>query len=318
LILITPSPAGSYTYSWTGPGGFTSSLEDISGLLNGDYTVTATNTALSCSVVATFTVGDNTPTINIVSQTITDNGNCVAPFNGAISITAGGTPGPYTFDWTGPSGFTGTGSSLTGLQSGNYTVTITDLTLGCQDVYVLTVGDVTPPISVTLDSSSPNTNCLAPFTGSLSISVSGTPGPFTFAWTGPGGFTSASEDINALENGNYNVTVTDTGLGCVATVPFTVADGRPTVTITGVTIVPNSTCTAPFTGSISQSGGGTPGPFDYSWTGPSGFTSTLQNISGLEAGDYTVTITDQVLGCVGVFTLTVPLQEHRVLIRLPG
>ncbi|MCK6618665.1 MAG: gliding motility-associated C-terminal domain-containing protein, partial [Cyclobacteriaceae bacterium] len=305
-VLITVAPAGPYTFSWTGPFGFTSSLEDISGLREGDYTVTATNTSLSCSVVATFTVGDNTPTISILSQTIVDNGNCVAPFNGSISITAGGTVGPYTFDWTGPSGFTGTGPSISGLQSGDYTVTITDQTLNCQDVYVLTVGDITPPINVTLDSTVPNTNCIAPFTGALSISVSGTPGPFTFTWSGPGGFTSAAEDITALENGDYDVTVTDTGLGCVATVTFTVADGRPVVTITGVTIVANSTCAAPFTGSISQSGGGTPGPFDYSWTGPSGFTSTLQNISGLEAGDYTVTITDQVLGCQGIFTLTVP------------
>lgn len=314
FILVSVSPAGTYSYSWTGPGGFTASTEDLSGLQEGNYTLTATNTGLGCSATATFVVGDATPTISIVSQTITDNSNCQPPYNGSISITAGGTPGPYTFSWTGPGGFTGSGSSITGLQSGTYTVVITDQSLNCEDVYVFTVGDATPPITITLDSSTPNTNCVAPFTGALSISVTGTPGPFTYAWTGPGGFSSTSEDISAVENGDYTVTVTDTGLGCVATENFTVADGRPTVTINAVSITPNSSCTPPFTGSISQSGGGTPGPFSYSWTGPSGFTSTSQNITALQDGDYTVTITDQVLGCVGIFTLNVPSTAPAVTI----
>jgi hypothetical protein len=306
FILVSVSPPGTYTYSWTGPGGFIAVTEDISSLQEGNYTLTATNTTLGCSATATFTVGDLTPTISITGQTITDNSNCVAPFNGAISITAGGTPGPYTFSWTGPGGFTGSGSSISGLQSGNYTVTIADQTIGCADVYTLTVGDATPPISITLDAMSPNANCLPPFTGALSITVSGTPGPFTFSWSGPGGFTSASEDITGLEQGDYDVTVTDTGLGCVATVTFTVGDTRPVVTASGVTVSPNSNCVAPFTGAISLSGSGTPGPFTYSWTGPNGFSSSSQNISGLEQGDYTVTITDQVLGCTGVFVINVP------------
>ncbi|MCX7637254.1 MAG: gliding motility-associated C-terminal domain-containing protein, partial [Cyclobacteriaceae bacterium] len=306
FILVTVSPAGSYTYSWTGPSGYTSSSEDISGLREGDYTLTATNTSLGCSATSTFTVGDLTPTISITSQTIVDNSNCVAPFNGSITIAAGGTPGPYTYTWTGPGGYTGTGSSISGLQSGNYTVTITDLTIGCQDVYTLTVGDATPPITVTLDAMSPNTNCLAPFTGALSITVSGTPGPFTYSWSGPGGYTSTNEDISGLEQGDYQVTVQDTGLGCQATVTFTVGDGRPVVGITGLSVNPNSNCVAPFTGSISLSGSGTPGPFTYSWTGPGGFTSSSQNISGLNSGDYTVTVRDQILGCEGVFTINVP------------
>ena len=37
--------------------------------------------------------------------------------------------------------------------------------------------------------------------------------------------------------------------------------------------------------------GGTP-PYSYSWTGPNGFTSNVEDPSNLESGDYTVTITD--------------------------
>ncbi|WKZ58233.1 MAG: gliding motility-associated C-terminal domain-containing protein [Cyclobacteriaceae bacterium] len=305
-ILITASPAGTYTYSWTGPNGFTSSSEDITAIEHGDYMVTATNTGLGCSVNAVFTVGDNTPTITITSQTIVDNSNCLAPFNGSIDITAGGTPGPYTFDWTGPFGYIGTGSTITDLRSGDYTVIIEDQTNGCTDSYVLTVGDNTPPITVTLDSSVPNTTCIAPFTGALNITVSGTPGPFTFDWDGPNGFDSADEDITALVHGDYDVTVTDTGLGCQTTVTFTVGDNTPVVTISVDNVTSNSTCIAPFNGAITVSGGGTAGPFDFSWTGPNGFIGTGATITDLEPGDYEVTAEDQILGCQSVQIITVP------------
>lgn len=305
-ILITASPAGTYTYFWTGPNGFTSNSEDITAVEHGDYMVTATNTGLGCSVSAVFTVGDNTPTIAITSQTIVDNSNCQAPFNGSIDITAGGTPGPYTFSWTGPFGFIGTGATITGLRSGDYTVIIEDLTNGCTDSYVLTVGDNTPPITVTLDSSVPNTTCIAPFTGALNITVSGTPGPFTFDWDGPNGFDSTDEDISALVHGDYDVTVTDTGLGCQTIVTFTVGDNTPIVTISVDNITSNSTCIAPFNGAIAVSGGGTAGPFDFSWTGPNGFIGTGATITDLEPGDYEVTVEDQILGCQSVQIITVP------------
>ena len=314
VILITALPAGSYTYSWTGPGGFTSSSEDISALQDGDYTVTATNTTLGCSTVQLFTVGDNTVTINITSQTIADNTNCKVPFNGSISITAGGTVGPYQFDWTGPGGFTGSGASISALQSGDYDVTITDLTIGCTDIYTLTVGDATPPITLTLDATAPNTNCVAPFTGSLSITASGTAGPYAFDWVGPNSFTSTSEDIAALENGDYDITVTDTGLGCVATATFTVADARPTVTISTVSVTDNTSCVAPFNGALTISAGGTAGPFTLNWTGPSGFIGSGTSNSLLEPGDYTITATDQVLGCQAIRIITVPDLAPAILV----
>jgi gliding motility-associated-like protein len=71
--------------------------------------------------------------------------------------------------------------------------------------------------------------------------------------------------------------------------------------ITGITTTSvNSTditCLSP-NGSITIntiSGGS--GDFDFSWTGPNGFTATTQNISNLSGGDYVVTVTDRNANC---------------------
>ncbi|MBX7220379.1 MAG: lamin tail domain-containing protein [Blastocatellia bacterium] len=59
-LSATPAPAGTYTFSWTGPGGFTSSLQNPSipgatAANSGTYTVMATNTGTGCSASATTT-----------------------------------------------------------------------------------------------------------------------------------------------------------------------------------------------------------------------------------------------------------------------
>lgn len=65
-----------------------------------------------------------------------------------------------------------------------------------------------------------------------------------------------------------------------------------------------NTATGMSTGSIDLSvSGGIPG-FTYSWTGPSGFTATTEDVSGLEYGNYTVTVTDQYCG-IAVITIFV-------------
>lgn len=64
------------------------------------------------------------------------------------------------------------------------------------------------------------------------------------------------------------------------------------------------TVTGMSTGSIDLSvSGGIPG-FTYSWTGPSGFTATTEDITGLEYGTYTVTVTDQYCG-IAIITIFV-------------
>ena len=65
-----------------------------------------------------------------------------------------------------------------------------------------------------------------------------------------------------------------------------------------------NTTTGMFTGSIDLSVSGGVAPFTYSWSGPSGFTATTEDLSGLEYGNYTVTVTDKYCG-IAVITILV-------------
>ncbi len=120
-------------------------------------------------------------------------------------------------------------------------------------------------------------------------------GPFTFAWTGPNGFTSTDANpvipVSTLDhNGVYTVVVTD-GNGCVNT-------GQTTVTIyplPTVTLEANSPCVGG-TLTIYASVQGT-GPFTYNWSGPNNASGTTESLviepaQLVHAGIYYVTVTD--------------------------
>lgn len=59
--------------------------------------------------------------------------------------------------------------------------------------------------------------------GSISLALNGGTPPYTYSWSGPGGYTSTNQDITGLSAGNYTVVVTDT-TSCTGTALITVTD----------------------------------------------------------------------------------------------
>ena len=128
-----------------------------------------------------------------------------------VVFTSGNSSGA-TFD-------IGSGPQPTGvfsnLAQGSYTVIVTDGDTCATSVNITISG---PSVMNTSASTSFET---APFNGSINLTVSGGIAPYTYAWTGPNGFTATTEDISGLEGGAYSCLITDAN-GCTLTGNYTV------------------------------------------------------------------------------------------------
>lgn len=273
-----------YVVAWTGPGGFTSADEDITNLAAGTYDVTVTDSndcvMLGSADVTEPTPIDVTPTVTPIS--------CNGADDAAIDIDILGGTAPFQTDWTGPGGYTSTDEDISGLAPGDYDLTVTD-DAGCVFMTTITIDD-TPPIDVAFDIV--EISCANAADGEIDATISGGTPPYQTDWTGPGGFTSTDEDLSGLDAGQYELTVTD-DQGCQ--VIHEVVLNEP-LDITVVEVITDVSCGGLADGEIEISIlGGTP-PYQTDWTGPGGFTSTDEDITGLEAGDYDLTITDD-SGC---------------------
>jgi gliding motility-associated-like protein len=302
-IEITPSGGiAPYSFSWSGPDGYTANTEDISNLRAGDYTVTVTDEN-ECNVSPDpFTVGQASE-ITVPSPTIT-HVECNGGSNGAISITpAGGTP-PYTYEWSGQtSGPVAGDENISGLSADTYSLTITD-DAGCfklfEDIAVVSEPD---PLSASFIPT--DARCYGYDDGKINVNVTGgTPG-YDFEWSSTGGFFSTDEDLTGLAPDDYSLTVRDVN-GCSETYNNITIDEPTEISITANPT--NISCNGYDDGSIEiNTTGGTPG-YSYDWDGPNGFTSEDQNISSLEPGTYNLTVTDN-NGCPKPFNNVATLTE---------
>lgn len=277
-IALTATGSGSLTYSWTGPNGFTAATLNISGLRAGNYTLAITDAGCSKTIVATVTE----PTA-IVTAVQSVNVKCKGTSTGSIALNATGGTGTLTVTWTGPSGFTGTGQSLTGLKVGTYLATILDVN-SCTRTQSVTITEPTDTLGITNSTITPIT-CNGASTGAIALTVAGGTPQYAYAWTGTGGFTSTQKDIAGRSAGTYNLTITDAN-ACTLSRSFTLTDPAAIVVTAGTTDAsgsPNGTITLNVTGGQS--------PYTYLWTGQ-GVAPTAQNQTGLCPGTYNVTVRD--------------------------
>ena len=150
---------------------------------------------------------------------------------------------------------------------------------------------ITDIVAGTLDSATVSVSCFGGNDGSIDLTVNGGTGAMTYAWTGPGGFTSTTEDPSNLIAGVYNVSVTD-GVGCIMTLVVTVNEPPLLVLTPAFT---NVTCFGGTDGTGSASATGGVGPYTYDWFDNAALTNNIGNgtpLGGLAAGTYYVQVTD--------------------------
>lgn len=276
IVLTVTGGTTPYNYGWG--GGINS--QNRTSLTAGTYNVTITdNSGCTAQYSTTITQPSVLSSISSVTQVSCNGGS-----NGAIALTVAGGTSPYNYNWGGGV----VSQNRTGLVAGTYNVTVTD-NAGCSIVNSTTVSQ---PAAISVNATTTNVSCNGGSNGAINIAVTGGTSPFTFNW----GSGVTSQNRNSLIAGTYNVTVTDNA-GCTVTRTNTIS--QP-VAVTATSVVTSPTCNSGSNGTITLTPAGGTSPYTFSWGG--GVTS--QNRTGMTAGSYTVTITDNA-ACTGTHTATI-------------
>ncbi|MFK7755556.1 MAG: T9SS type A sorting domain-containing protein [Flavobacteriales bacterium] len=253
-----------------------------------------------------------------VTEVITDE-TCPGSADGAVDITLNSTipfsatiQDPYV--WFGPGVNNVTTEDLTNLSAGTYDLFI-DIH-DCQETYTytvdspiledITISSITDETCPTLADGSFTFNY--PNVGVFSIQEIDNLGNIIGGVSGIQFYIGGSNiSIDNLSYGIYQISFTDGVTGCAFTHPVTVGLDDPNccIIIPEINASPES-CPGTADGSIDISYGF---PATYLWLGPNGFSASTQDISGINSGQYVLTITNTDTGCQETFNINVSLSS---------
>ena len=282
-----------YSYSWN-TGSYN---RVITGLGAGIYTFTVTdgtNQTISADVeliqpsVLQLTLHPS----SYGGYNISEQGG----HDGYIETEIGGGSQPYAYVWSNSS----SEKRIDGLVAGNYSVIVTDAN-GCTTSQSQTLTEPTPLHVVSLTSPQHhgyNISCKGGHDGRIELTVDGGVPPYKYDWnTG-----SFDEDISDLSAREYSVKITDgNSAEIVASIQLTQPPAGLKVTVTSQVYTNgfNLSCHDCANGSATGIGSGGVSPYSYLWTN----SQTSSTISGLQATEYTCTITD-INGCTTAERIT--------------
>ena len=271
-ITITATGATGYSID----GGTTFLASNVFSVSAGVYNIVVQN-AIGCQATGTATVTE--PSVLTIAAGTLQNETCVGMCDGQVAALPSGGAGGYIVNWTGPSG--GIGLSLTNVCSGAYTATVTDVN-GCT---AAASTNVTGAIAVTIVSATPtNPTCNGGTNGQLVIVGSATVTQYSID---NGATFQATGTFTGLAAGPYVVVVTDAN-GCSATQNITLT--QPTAL--SVTSSPNVNICMGSNTTISATGAGGTGPYNYQWDDPTNATTAAVNVSPAATTTYNVVVTD--------------------------
>jgi hypothetical protein len=208
-----------------------------------------------------------------LSVTLTPGTSSCVSNTGTVNTTVtGGTPS-YSYNWSNA----GTSQNLSGLAPGSYKVTVTD-SHGCSGSANTSVNTANGPSAT---DSTFGVLCHGASTGAVHVAVTGGTGNIVYAWNS--GQTTAN--IDGIPAGSYSLTITDAN-NCSFLVSTDVLE--PATALSATSSTTNPLCHGNTTGTVTVVPTGGTGNYTYGWSN----TATTQNLTGLTAGIYILTITD--------------------------
>ena len=246
---------------------------DSSALATGNNTYTVADTN-GCLLSNTILISEPD---TLIATAITSDVLCNGDSTGTATLTiTGGTAG-YFESWN--------GASTYNLPANTHLFTVTD-TNGC--IYIDSVIINEPSLLSSTITPTNLTSCLID-NGSVNLNVSGGLQSYSYLWNN----NDTTENISDLSSGNYSVIITDNN-GCTSNNNTTI--NQPSSL--SLSLTPsnyngfNISCYNGNNGTITTNTVGGTGNLTFNWSN----SDTLQNLSNLSAGNYSLVVTDSI-GC---------------------
>jgi hypothetical protein len=239
------------------------------------------------------------PVVPVTFTTIAKDVDCFGQSTGIITVNAAGGKYPYKYSLDNQAYVTG--NQFPGLHAATYLVKVHTATESCNDVASMNVTvSQAPELMVGL--TPVNARCFDNADGSISSSVTGGTGAYSYSWDYKEGTDwypagGNSDRVSGLIAGTYRLNVTD-AKGCRASKESVV--GQPTA-LKVISAVPTDVVCYGSNGSISVNASGGTGGYSNICTSTTGslFENTSQIVS-VPAGTYYVKVKDS-NGCEEVF-----------------
>ena len=294
-ITVTGS-GGTPNYNYSQDGIVFTNTNTFTGLMAGNYTVYVEDANDCVSSCMATILAPTTPmcTINNVVN-ITCNGAAT----GSFDVSGSGGNGTYEFSEDNMT-FNST-TSYTGLTAGSYIIYVRNQ--GQPNCVSMCNTLITEPDELDCVTSSMDVLCFGEMTGSIAVTASGGSGAYEYSNDGGATF-QASNVFSNLSAGVYTITIRDVADNtCTHTCPAAITEPamlQPTTSATDIL------CNGEATGAVDLdvTGGTLPLTYDWDMDGPDTPDDDDQDLTGLIAGTYTVTVTDA-NGCTVVATQVV-------------
>lgn len=291
IDIVVAGGVGPYSYKWSNGA----TTQDIDGVASGKYSLTLTD-ANGC--VKNLDAEITQPPLLTVKLDTAVNIMCNGDRKGSIKLNVSGGVLPYKYSWSNGA----VTKDIADLPAGSYSVLVTDAK-GCLKTMNVTLSQP-PPLVATL-ANVKNISCYGDKVGAISIDVVGGAKPYTFKWSNG----STTQNLANIGAGTYTVEIVDKN-GCRQSLAATVT--QPTKLVVSVASVKNVSCFNGKDGAIDIIANGGTTPYQYTWSN----RSSSQDITGVEAGTYSLAIKDA-NGCKdSTVTATIkqpPLLEANIL-----
>jgi len=216
--------------------------------------------------------------------------------SGAAVAQISGWGSDYSISWNGPDGFSSQEFAIFNLTPGDYGFVATNNCGASLNGY-FTVG-AAEPFQAAAQVTQPT--CASSSNGSIQLTFTGGTAPYTFEWTGPGGYVSDAQNPTGLMAGNYFLTATDQN-GCLFLQNFTVTAGS------GLSVNLGANTTICLNQSVTLSG---PNGLTYLWSTNEQTQSITLTGEGLGVGQHTIILNvSDTAGCNGAGSVTITVDN---------